>query len=228
MLNNRTGGKIDSFVSDYVVFDLETTGISCGTDDIVEISAISVKDSIPVDEFSTLVNPLRPIPYYASRVNGITDEMVADSPVFEDVLPKFLEFIKDSVLVGHNIHAFDLKFLYRYCKRFYGRTLGNDYIDTLILSRTYLPDIRHHSLTDIALHYDIDTFGAHRALNDCAMNQKIYEKLKLESKNTQGLSVSLKLCPRCGNLLKKRNGKFGAFLGCTSYPDCRYTENCFD
>ena len=228
MLADRQGRLLTSYVSDYVVFDLETTGISCTKDDIVEISAISVKDSKIVDEFSTLVNPLRPIPYYASRVNNITDDMVADSPVFEDVLPRFLEFIGNSVLVGHNIHSFDLKFLYRYCKAFYGRTLGNDYIDTLILSRTHLPNIRHHSLTDIALHYDIDTVGAHRALNDCVMNQKIYEKLKSEKDNGDGSSVALKLCPRCGNILKKRNGKFGIFWGCMSYPDCRYTENFFD
>ena len=228
MLADRQGRLLTSYVSDYVVFDLETTGISCSKDDIVEISAISVKDSKIVDEFSTLVNPLRPIPYYASNVNGITDDMVADSPVFEDVLPQFLDFIGNSVLVGHNIHSFDLKFLYRYCNSFYGRTLGNDYIDTLILSRAYLPNIRHHSLTDIALHYDIDTVGAHRALNDCAMNQKIYEKLKLESEKSSGSPVAVKLCPRCGNILKKRNGRVGVFWGCTSYPDCRYTENIFD
>ena len=107
MLADRQGRLLTSYVSDYVVFDLETTGISCSKDDIVEISAISVKDSKIVDEFSTLVNPLRPIPYYASNVNGITDDMVADSPVFEDVLPQFLDFIGNSVLVGHNIHSFD-------------------------------------------------------------------------------------------------------------------------
>ena len=113
MLSNNPGKKLNTYTSDYVVFDLETTGTSCMTDEVVEISAVKARDGKAVDEFSTLVNPGRPIPFYASEVNGITDDMVAESPCFEEALKQFLDFAGDDVLVGHNIHTFDMKFIQR-------------------------------------------------------------------------------------------------------------------
>ncbi|MGP1403130.1 MAG: exonuclease domain-containing protein [Catonella sp.] len=222
MLGLRTGDKLDKYVSDYTVFDLETTGVSPQTDKVIEISAIKVRNGQAVDEFSSLVNPMRNIPYGATRVNGITDEMVADKPVFEKVLGDFLDFIEDDILVGHNIHDFDMKFIHRDCEAFFRMFLGNDYVDTLPLARKCLPQIGHHKLTDLALYYKISINGAHRALNDCRMNQLVFERLGAELKNG---TTAPKICPRCGGSLKLRNGKFGSFLGCTSYPDCRYTEN---
>ncbi len=222
MLGLRTGDKLDKYVSDYTVFDLETTGVSPQTDKVIEISAIKVRNGKAVGEFSSLVNPMRSIPYGATRVNGITDEMVADKPVFEKVLGDFLDFIEDDILVGHNIHDFDMKFIHRDCEAFFRMFLGNDYIDTLPLARKCLPQLGHHRLTDLALYYKISINGAHRALNDCRMNQLVFERLGAELKNG---TTAPKICPRCGGSLKLRNGKFGSFLGCTSYPDCRYTEN---
>ena len=222
MLGLRTGDKLDKYVSDYTVFDLETTGISPQTDKVIEISAIKVRNGKAVGEFSSLVNPMRNIPYGATRVNGITDEMVADKPVFEKVLGDFLDFVEDDILVGHNIHDFDMKFIHRDCKAFFRMFLGNDYIDTLPLARKCLPQLGHHKLTDLAMYYKISINGAHRALNDCRMNQLVFEKLGAELKNG---TTAPKICPRCGGSLKLRNGKFGSFLGCSSYPDCRYTEN---
>ena len=222
MLGLRTGDKLDKYVSDYTVFDLETTGVSPQTDKVIEISAIKVRNGKAVGEFSSLVNPMRNIPYGATRVNGITDEMVADKPVFEEVLGDFLDFIEDDILVGHNIHDFDMKFIHRDCEAFFRMFLGNDYIDTLPLARKCLPQLGHHKLTDLAMYYKISINGAHRALNDCRMNQLVFEKLGAELKNG---TTAPKICPRCGGSLKLRNGKFGSFLGCSSYPNCRYTEN---
>ena len=222
MLGLRTGDKLEKYVSDYTVFDLETTGVSPQTDKVIEISAIKVRNGQAVGEFSSLVNPMRRIPYGATRVNGITDEMVANKPVFEKVLGDFLDFVEDDILVGHNIHDFDMKFIHRDCEAFFRMFLGNDYIDTLPLARKCLPQLGHHRLTDLALYYKISINGAHRALNDCRMNQLVFERLGAELKNG---TTAPKICPRCGGSLKLRNGKFGSFLGCTSYPDCRYTEN---
>ena len=222
MLGLRTGDKLDKYVSDYTVFDLETTGVSPQTDKVIEISAIKVRNGQAVGEFSSLVNPMRGIPYGATRVNGITDEMVADKPVFEKVLGDFLDFVEDDILVGHNIHDFDMKFIHRDCEAFFRMFLGNDYIDTLPLARKCLPQLGHHKLTDLATYYKISINGAHRALNDCRMNQLVFERLGAELKNG---TTAPKICPRCGGSLKLRNGKFGSFLGCSSYPDCRYTEN---
>ena len=225
MLSKRRGRKLNTYVSDYVVFDLETTGISCTTDEVVEISAIKVQNGKVVDEFATLVNPGRPIPYSASEVNGITDDMVANSPFFEEALSEFLAFVGDAVLVGHNIHTFDMKFLYRDAERFWGETIGNDYIDTLQIAKVYLPRLRHHKLVDLADHYGINAEGAHRALNDCRMNQMVFEHLGKEIANPTDEAKAVKKCPRCGNVLRRRNGRYGEFWGCLSYPECRYTEN---
>lgn len=214
--------QILDFLSDFVVFDLETTGVNCNQDSIVEISAIKVIDGRVVEEFSSLVYPGCSIPYSASQVNGITDEMVADAPMFEEVLPKFLDFIGDLPLVGHNIHSFDLKFMYRDCERYLGRDMENDYVDTLKLSRACLPEQKHHSLIDLATYFGISTEGAHRALNDCRMTLAVYEEL---GKILQDNPDLIKRCPQCGDILKKRNGKYGQFWGCMSYPKCKYTRN---
>lgn len=210
------------YIPDYVVFDLETTGFSWKSDEVIEISAITVNGHKVVSEFTTLVNPGRAIPYQASRVNGITDDMVKDAPGFETALADFLKYAGNHVLVGHNIHAFDLKFIERDCRRYFGKVPKNDYIDTLKLAKACLPQLAHHKLTDLAEHYGISIQGAHRALNDCRMNQAVYECLGKEL----GKNLSqMKKCPRCGGFMQKRNGKFGTFWGCGGYPSCRYTEN---
>ncbi len=210
------------YIKDYVIFDLETTGTSCESDQVVEIAAIKVIDGQVTEEFSTLVNPGRPIPYYASRVNGITDDMVKDAPGFRSVLSEFLAFVGDLPLVGHNIHTFDLRFIYRDSMDFFGSIPGNDYVDTLTLARIGLPEMKHHTLSDLAIYYGIPTNGAHRALADCRMNQAVYEKLGDLIRNHPDL---IKKCPRCGNILVKRHGKFGAFWGCSGYPSCKFTKN---
>lgn len=173
------GNLLNTYVADYVVFDLETTGISPKTDEVVEISAVKVEHGKVTDEFSTLVNPKQRIPYGASRVNGITDDMVAEAPFFEQVLEEFLEFIEGFVLVGHNIARFDMNFLYRDVEKYFERSLANDYIDTLQMARRELPNLEHHRLTDLAEYYGISAEGAHRALNDCRMNQQVFEKWEI-------------------------------------------------
>ena len=225
MLSNEKGKKLNTYISDYVIFDLETTGISCASDRVVEISAVKVRNGQADSEFSTLVNPEIPIPFRASAVNGITDDMVEDAPIFEIALKEFLDFIGDDVLVGHNIHTFDMKFIYRDVERYFGKTINNDYIDTLQIARAYLPQLRHHKLVDLAEYYGISSVGAHRALNDCRMNQQIFEKLAEEITNPSAAANSIPKCQKCGNIMKKRSGKFGEFWGCMSYPDCKYTRN---
>lgn len=218
MAERNKGKRLVKYVPDYVVFDLETTGMSPAADEIIEISAVRVKEREIVDTFSTLVNPGRPIPWQATAVNGITDEMVRSAPEIAEALADFLAFIGDFVLVGHNIHSFDLKFIYEKAEKLFGKTVGNDYIDTLYMARQCLPGLSHHKLVDVASYFHISVEGAHRALNDCIMNLKCYEKLaKLQE------DIDIELCPRCGGEMKRRNGKFGEFLGCSNFPNCRYT-----
>lgn len=220
MKNDTMGKRLVKYVPDYVVFDLETTGTSYISDSIIEISALKVKNAAITDTFSTLVNPGRPIPYAATQINGITDEMTAQAPPLLDILPEFLAFAGEDVLVGHNIQSFDLKFICQALTQMPGRVFKNNYIDTLYMARQCLPKLPHHRLTDLAVYFQIDSSGAHRALNDCIINQKCYEQLaRIQNE------ISIEICPSCGGELKKRSGRYGEFYGCSNYPKCRYTRN---
>lgn len=219
------GKRLNSYLEDYVVFDLETTGISQEMDDIIEISAVKVRAHEIVGEYSTLVDPGRHIPRAATAVNGITDSMVAGAPNIKTAITGFLEFIGDGVLVGHNIHTFDTNFIYDAVWQALGKEFCNDYVDTLYMARRCLPELPHHKLTDVSEYFHIETTGAHRALADCLMNQKCYEEMgKLLNEMKKNTEPSL-LCPKCGGRLVERKGKFGNFYGCEEFPRCRFTRN---
>lgn len=220
MLGTTKGKILNQYIENYVVYDLETTGLSSIHDEVIEVAAVKVRKGKVVDGFNELVNPGRSIPYAASRVNHITDAMVAQAPMFKEVLSQFIQFVGDDILVGHNIHTFDMKFIYRDCEKYFEQTITNDYVDTLRLAKQCFPDWRHRGLGDLASYYGIATTGAHRALADCMMNQQVYEMLGRELSHRNGRKV----CPVCGQPLKKRNGRYGEFLGCMGFPRCRYTE----
>ena len=209
----------------YVIFGLETTGFSPETDAVVELSALKVRDGEIVDEFSTLINPEMHIPYTVSSINGITDDLVKEAPTMETVIKQFIGFIGDDVLLGHNIKRFDLKFIQCDALRFVGKTITNDYVDTLIVAQRYLPDISSLSLEALSDHYEISYLGAHRALTDCNINKQVYDCLGNEIANPSEAAKEIKSCPRCGNVLKKRKGIYGEFWGCASYPDCKFIRN---
>ena len=179
-MSTQKGTLINKYTPNYVIFDLETTGISPNYDEVIEISALKVKGGEVVDEFNTLVNPGRKIPFGATKVNGITNAMVAEAPAFSHVLAEFLDFAEDLVLVGHNIARFDMKFIWRDAEQYFGEIPQNNYVDTLQVARKHLPKMEHHRLVDLAEHYGISSEGAHRALNDCYMNQKVYECMVAE------------------------------------------------
>lgn len=226
MLGDKRGQCIKEYSADYVLYDLETTGLNNAKDDVVEISAVKVRNGVIVEEFSRLINPGRHIPDEASTVNNITDEMVRDCPGIDEVLPEFLDFIGDDMLVGHNIRSFDMGFMYRYCNLFWGQELTNDYLDTLMFAKECFPKWKHRTLADLSEYYGIDTTGAHRALADCRMNQQVYENMhydmNVEPQNR--IKPAVPLCPDCQLPMKKRCGKFGEFWGCSGYPDCTHTK----
>ena len=224
-MKKSIGKRLHQYVKDYTVFDLETTGLNPESDQIIEISGIKVRAGNSVEEFTTLVNPHQPIPASATRINGITDEMVNSAPPLKHARESFLAFIGNDILVGHNIHSFDLNFLQNGASRELSQEITNDYVDTLFLAKSCLPHLTRHRLTDIAAHFHIETKGAHRALNDCSINLQCYEKLGLLLNNTAADNTSgIPSCPKCGGILIKRKGKFGEFWGCSSFPSCRYTQ----
>lgn len=218
-MKNTRGKRLNQYIGDYVVFDLETTGVRQDMDEIIEISALRVQNHIVAKEYTTLVNPQIHIPAGATAVNHITDDMVQDAPLLGEAMDGFLDFIGSHILVGHNIHSFDMNFIHAASLRFYGSEIKNDYIDTLYMARQCLPQLSHHRLTDLSEYFHIDTQGAHRALNDCRMNQQCYEELGKLLKDQPEV-----LCPKCGGPMVRRKGKYGEFYGCSDFPRCRGTR----
>ena len=158
----------------YIVFDIETTGFSSIRDHIIEIGAVKVVNGRIVDRFSTFVNPQRPIPFEITNLTSITDEMVMDSPAIDVILPQFLEFIGDGVLVAHNA-GFDVGFIEQNC-----RNLGlNDhfvYLDTVALARVLLPTLSKYKLNVVAKALNISLENHHRAVDDAGATAEIFVK----------------------------------------------------
>ncbi|MEQ1606972.1 MAG: exonuclease domain-containing protein [Pyrinomonadaceae bacterium] len=173
--------------TEFVVFDLETTGAKAPPCRITEIGAYRVKNGEVKDEFQTLVNPETPIPSFIEGLTGISDEMVADAPVFADVVYDFLDFIGDSILVAHN-SGFDMRFLNNEISRVFGKyKLGNPCLCTVQLSRKLLPDILNHKLKTVAEHYEIELVNHHRASADAYATAHIFVNL-LNKLNENGVN----------------------------------------
>ena len=171
------GREVKEPVSDYVVLDLETTGLSPQNDEIIEIGAVMVRNNTIVDAFSQLVRPERPISYFITRLTGISNRMTEGAPPITAVLPAFLDFAGDSIILGHNLKGFDLKFIRNACGKYLGRGFDNDYIDTVIISRRLFPKEKH-KLSDLELKFGLHNEHAHRALSDVVLTKQVYDKLK--------------------------------------------------
>lgn len=170
----------------YCVFDLETTGFKAGLDKITEIAVCKVKNGQIIDEFTTFVNPERPIPKEVQELTHITEDMVKDAPKIDEILPQFLEFTKGSVLVAHNA-SFDLGFISHFAKEL-KLEFNNMAIDTLTISRELYEHYQNHKLGTIAENMAISLEGAHRAINDVRATVKIFNQM-IEDINNKGLNV---------------------------------------
>ena len=159
----------------FVVFDIETTGLSKETESITEIGAVKVVDGKIIDRFSTFVNPERPIPAEITKLTGITNEMVADAPVITEILPRFLEFCQDAVLVAHNAN-FDTGFIRLNAERKCGIEVKNTVLDTLELSRSLLPELKKHKLDIVCEQLGVSLEGHHRAVNDAEATAEVFLK----------------------------------------------------
>jgi CRISPR-associated protein Cas2 len=162
---------------DYVVVDVETTGLSHLSDEIIEIGALRVAGGEPVEEFHSLVRCKNKIPESVKNLTGITDEeLLKDGRELHEVLQELNEFLSNSMLICHNA-AFDLNFIQSACKRANIQVPRNKCADTLILAKKKLKGIRDYKLSTIAEKLSVDTDGLHRALRDCYITYGIYKKL---------------------------------------------------
>ncbi|MBQ9514442.1 MAG: ribonuclease H-like domain-containing protein [Clostridia bacterium] len=166
---------------EYVVFDIETTGLDSFNDKITEIGAVKIKDGKITEEFSSLINPHVPIPERIVSLTGISDEMVLTAPDIKDVIADFMKFTDKTVLVAQNGLDFDIKFIKRFAKES-NFVVNNPLIDTMILSRQVLPELKRNDLHTLAERFGI-VFRHHRALSDAYATAEVFiELIKIKDK----------------------------------------------
>lgn len=164
----------------YVVFDIETTGLSVSNDDIIEIGAVKISSGIITDRFQTFVNPHRKLSQFITDLTGITDEMVADAPELSEALPKFLEFAKGSVLVAHNA-LFDVAHIEGSCKKIDIEFPKFPVVDTLTMARYFYSDVlKRFSLDAVAKYFKVELNSHHRATDDAKATADIFILMLLD------------------------------------------------
>lgn len=178
MINRKyKGHSLIKKVNNYTVVDIETTSLDSTTGEILEISAIKVRENTIIGTFSELIKVNHEIGWFTTNLTGITTEMIEkEGKDIVDVLLAFESFLGDDIIIGHNVN-FDINFLYDNMKEQLGDYLTNDYIDTLRLSRRILPNLKHHKLDDLIIYYHLKKREEHRALNDCILTNQVYKNL---------------------------------------------------
>lgn len=194
-MRENKGNSIIALPSDYIVIDTETTGLDYEYCHLIEVSAVKYSDGVCTGQFSSLIKPPLQETYYPFRndgagewvaryvdsyitdLTGITNEMLEGAPEPNVVIPQFLEFIGDAILIAHNAH-FDINFLYDAAEKYCGVALTNDFIDTIRIARKVFPELAHHRLADVAEACTVIQTQAHRAEVDCLVTAECYEKMR--------------------------------------------------
>ena len=169
-----TDGRGQSLNDQFVVFDLETTGVIATKHKIIEIGAVRVENGVITQRFSEFVNPKVPIPLEIEKLTGIDDSMVMEAPVIDEILPRFLEFCKDCVMVAHNAD-FDMGFI-KHNANVLGLTCEATYIDTVGISRVLFPGQHKHTLDAVAKTMGVSLENHHRAVDDAEATAEIFVK----------------------------------------------------
>ena len=164
-----------NFNDTFVVFDLETTGFSAEVDRIIEIVAVKIKNGEIVDNFSKFVNPKIPIPFRIEKLTGINDSMVMEAEPIEKILPEFLEFCGDAVMVAHNA-GFDTSFIINNAERL-GIKYDPTIMDTVLLAQFVIPNLHNYKLDTLCKHLAVSLENHHRAVDDAQATAYIYLKM---------------------------------------------------
>lgn len=164
-----------NFNDTFVVFDLETTGFSAEVDRIIEIGAVKIKNGEIVDNFSKFVNPKIPIPFRIEKLTGINDSMVMKAEPIEKILPEFLEFCGDAVMVAHNA-GFDTSFIINNAERL-GIKYDPTIMDTVLLAQFVIPNLHNYKLDTLCKHLAVSLENHHRAVDDAQATAYIYLKM---------------------------------------------------
>ncbi len=192
-----------SLSGSYVVFDIETTGFSPEKNQIIEIGAVKVEKGVVTDRFSTFVNPDEPIPFAIEQLTGINDNMVLSAPKIDTVLPRFLAFCQDCVLVAHNA-SFDVSFIS--CK---AKAQGIDFnptvLDTVALARHLLPNLNRFKLDTVAKALNVSLENHHRAVDDAGATAEIFRKFAemLEARDVENLDQLNEMSALSADMIRK-------------------------
>ena len=174
----RNPSPIPLYKANYVVLDLETTGLNSYYDRIMEFGAVRVEHGIVTASIDLLINPERPIPPKIVKLTNITNEMLKNKPTIEEAIDKIIEFIGDAIIVTHNA-AFDMSFIQDTLERLGRPKLQNPTIDTLALSRYLFPDSKAHRLGVLCKQFDVfyDSNAAHRADYDANVLNEVWQPM---------------------------------------------------
>ena len=172
--------------AEYVVFDVETTGLSVVEGDrIIELAALRLRNGVLAERIVSLVNPGRPLSPGAQDINGITEEMVQGAPSAAEFLPRMIEFTAHSCLVAHNA-SFDIKFL-AYELALGGRKLydATPVIDTIKMAKAFLPYLSSYRLGALANSLGVKVGIAHRAEADVEITVAVFQRLLVMAEDHQ-------------------------------------------
>lgn len=171
-------GKSRRFFPDtYVMVDLETTGLDPRYDEIIEIAAVKYSEGSETERFQALVKPENKIDEFISSLTGITNNMLRPAQKIDEVLPAFLSFVSNHIIVGHNVN-FDVNFIYDYTIDLNLDPFSNDYVDTMRIAKRLYPELANFQLSELASHLQIRDNVAHRALPDCLLTQQCFVKMR--------------------------------------------------
>lgn len=172
----KKGNSLKFIPKNYIVIDIETTGLNLNDNEIIEIGALKVSNNEIVDKFSSLVKPKKfavidgekkYIDDFIMQLTGISNDDLNSAPGIKNVLEEFLDFIGKDILAGHNIDCFDLNFLYDAFQHNLNYTLDNDYVDSIKISRKLFPNFPNHKLKTLCNEFNIKHTPTHRAIQDC-------------------------------------------------------------
>ncbi|MFX4260670.1 helicase C-terminal domain-containing protein [Pelotomaculum propionicicum] len=199
----------------YVVCDLETTGLNPQTDRIIEVGLVRIRQGEIVDKYHTMVNPGMPLPLKIKRITGIDDYDLADAPAIADVISNVVDYIGNDAIVGHNIN-FDLGFL----SAAHGLPLNNPHYDTVELARLLLPGAVSYRLESLCSKLEIDAGGSHRALNDALAAANLMVML-LRKMRDLDLGILIQLNKLLGEAHSEWNGPASELIKelLTKFPD---------
>lgn len=208
-------------ITDYIVLDVETTGFSSKTNQIIEVGMVKVSNGNVVDEYSSLVAHDDPLSPSIKRLTGLSDEDFLGAPAFGDIAADLVKFIGKSVVVGHNV-TFDLGFIetaLSACRLY----TGFSYLDTLQLSRRMFPDLPNHKLDTLKISLSLYDGPSHRALDDAKCTQSLFQCICDLLKDTPYVDAIDACCTPIDNyaftpLDKPLDGKTFSLVGTYTFP----------